>query len=241
MLVMVVVFIALRWIHLSTRLSSLILLVLILLFMPTLNFLPVWFAFFFFQAEDGIRDRLTDGADPRAVHARALPPAARRRRGEVRQQRPLPAGRARRVAADVDGSARAFAVAARTSGLVHPHRARSVEPAPRQSAGPLHAALRDQGGPGTAEARGALAGSGAAPSRRSARRAAEPLADARAARRGADGVSRVPRPDGRRAEPPAGAGPPGLRRVDRRAGPDAPQPLLYDGPQVVPSARDDRA
>src|SRR5690348_18369889 len=44
MLVMVVFFIAFRWIHLSTPLITLFLLVLILLLMPTLNFLPVWFA-----------------------------------------------------------------------------------------------------------------------------------------------------------------------------------------------------
>src|SRR5204862_8150060 len=35
---------AFRWIHLSTPLIRLFLLVLILLLMPTLNFLPVWFA-----------------------------------------------------------------------------------------------------------------------------------------------------------------------------------------------------
>src|SRR4051794_41321020 len=39
-----VFFIAFRWIHLSTPLIRLFLLVLILLLMPTLNFLPVWFA-----------------------------------------------------------------------------------------------------------------------------------------------------------------------------------------------------
>src|SRR5207248_4072431 len=44
MLVMVVFFIAFRWIHLSTPLIRLFLLVLILLLMPTLNYLPVWFA-----------------------------------------------------------------------------------------------------------------------------------------------------------------------------------------------------
>src|SRR5260370_41210279 len=43
MLVMVVFFIAFRWIHLSTPLIRLFLLVLILLLAPTLNFLPVWF------------------------------------------------------------------------------------------------------------------------------------------------------------------------------------------------------
>src|SRR5207247_2415476 len=49
MLVMVVFFIAFRWIHLSTPLIRLFLLVLILLLMPTLNFLPVWFALSFFR------------------------------------------------------------------------------------------------------------------------------------------------------------------------------------------------
>src|SRR2546430_15395975 len=44
MLVMVVFFIAFRWIHLSTPLIRLFLLVLILLLMPLLSFLPVWFA-----------------------------------------------------------------------------------------------------------------------------------------------------------------------------------------------------
>src|SRR5262245_15282040 len=44
MLVMVVFFIAFRWIHLSTPLIRLFLLVLILLLMPTVHFLPVWFA-----------------------------------------------------------------------------------------------------------------------------------------------------------------------------------------------------
>src|SRR5207245_10808673 len=44
MLVMVVFFIAFRWIHLSTPLIRLFLLVLILRLMRTLNFLPVWFA-----------------------------------------------------------------------------------------------------------------------------------------------------------------------------------------------------
>src|SRR5947209_19566753 len=44
LLVMVVLFIAFRWIHLATPLIRLFLCVLILLFIPTLNFLPVWFA-----------------------------------------------------------------------------------------------------------------------------------------------------------------------------------------------------
>src|SRR6516165_12502907 len=44
MLVVVVFFIAFRWIHLSTPLIRLFLLVVVLLLMPTLNFWPVWFA-----------------------------------------------------------------------------------------------------------------------------------------------------------------------------------------------------
>src|SRR5438045_1578041 len=49
MLVMVVFFIAFRWIHLSTPLIRLFLLVLILLLMPTLNFLSVCFALSFLR------------------------------------------------------------------------------------------------------------------------------------------------------------------------------------------------
>src|SRR5438093_1106005 len=45
MLVMVVFFIAFRWIHLSTPLIRLFLLVLILLLMPTLNFCEQWIKF----------------------------------------------------------------------------------------------------------------------------------------------------------------------------------------------------
>src|SRR5262249_3671656 len=44
MLGLAVFFIAFRWIHLSTPLIRLFLLMLILLLMPTLNFFPVWFA-----------------------------------------------------------------------------------------------------------------------------------------------------------------------------------------------------
>src|SRR5262245_24110679 len=48
MMVMVVFFIAFRWIHLSTLLIRLFLLVLILILMLTLNFLCVWFVLSFF-------------------------------------------------------------------------------------------------------------------------------------------------------------------------------------------------
>src|SRR2546430_11518689 len=59
MLVMVVLFIALRWINRSRPLISLYLLVLILLLMPTL--------YFFFQAEDGIRDLTVTGVQTCAL------------------------------------------------------------------------------------------------------------------------------------------------------------------------------
>src|SRR5690625_2288535 len=44
-LVLVVLLISFRWLHLLTPLLRLFVLVLILFLMPTLNFLPVWFAF----------------------------------------------------------------------------------------------------------------------------------------------------------------------------------------------------
>src|SRR5205085_11796683 len=111
MLVMVVFFIAFRWIHLSTPLIRLFLLVLILLLMPTLNFLPVWFAFFFFQAEDGIRVLTVTGVQTCALPISRAPapaaargglrperrPRARRRPGARRARAPRPRrGRDRR-------------------------------------------------------------------------------------------------------------------------------------------------
>src|SRR6266581_5112542 len=102
MLVMVVFFIAFRWIHLSTPLIRLFLLVLILLWMPSLSFLPVWFALsllrfrlpsrllmmfilwmvammvliiFFFQAEDGIRDGRVTGVQTCALPISTIVPA----------------------------------------------------------------------------------------------------------------------------------------------------------------------
>src|SRR5260370_944233 len=68
MLVMVVFFIAFRWIHLSTPLIRLFLLVLILLLMPTLNFLPVWFALSL------LRFRLPSRLPMMFVHRRVLLP-----------------------------------------------------------------------------------------------------------------------------------------------------------------------
>src|SRR4051812_49445608 len=68
MLVMVVFFIAFRWIHLSTPLIRLFLLVLILLLMPTLNFLPVWFALSLLRFRLPSRDRKSGSAGmPRPI------------------------------------------------------------------------------------------------------------------------------------------------------------------------------
>src|SRR5438445_7216152 len=79
MLVMVVFFLTFRSIHLSTPLIRLFLLVLILLLMPTLNFLPIWFSFFFSSRRRHTRywrDWSSDvcssdlGADPRGAEDR---------------------------------------------------------------------------------------------------------------------------------------------------------------------------
>src|SRR5256886_8810204 len=72
MLVMVVYCSESRWIERSTLLMSLILLELRVLLSPTLNFWPVWFSwtlllFFFFQAEDGIRDLTVTGVQTCAL------------------------------------------------------------------------------------------------------------------------------------------------------------------------------
>src|SRR5262249_337110 len=61
MLVMVVFFIAFRWIHLSTPLIRLFLLMLILLCMPALNFLPCWFVLEGLLVGDGVY--VLDGGD----------------------------------------------------------------------------------------------------------------------------------------------------------------------------------
>src|SRR5438477_7191330 len=80
MLVMVVFFIAFRWIHLSTPLIRLFLLVLILLLMPTLNFLPVWFALSL------LRFRLPS---KRTKQAKNLGSASDRKSGSAGMPRPI--------------------------------------------------------------------------------------------------------------------------------------------------------
>src|SRR5437660_6350563 len=111
MLVMVVFFIAFRWIHLSTPLIRLFLLVLILLLMPTLNFLPVWFALsllrfrlpsrlpmmfilwmvammvFFFQAEAVIRFGHVTGVQTCALPFSARPWQPAKGRGALAYKR----------------------------------------------------------------------------------------------------------------------------------------------------------
>src|SRR5438270_7859321 len=72
--VMVIFFLAFRCIHRSMPLIRLFRLVLILLLMPTLNFLLVWFALslFFFQAEDGIRVLTVTGVQTCALPISSL-------------------------------------------------------------------------------------------------------------------------------------------------------------------------
>src|SRR5262249_54559713 len=83
------------------------------------------------------RDRPRDGPHPRAVPARPVPQAHRRRLRTVRQQRPLPAGRAHHPAPAEAPRAGARIPAAGADDLVRADGARSVEPAPRQDAWPL--------------------------------------------------------------------------------------------------------
>ncbi len=182
-----------------------------------------------------------DRAHPRALHARAVPPAPRRRRAAVRQQRPLPAELAREPRPDAADAARAGLPALRPDHLVHADGPRSVEPAHRQDAGALRAALRDQVRGQAAPARGALAGPGAAGHRGHVAGAAQHVAHARAARRGHQRLSRLPGPvgggGGRRGEAHPAARPARVRRPHRRAGPRAAQPLLHHRAQVLPCPR----
>src|SRR5262249_8741155 len=170
-----------------------------------------------------------DGPHPRALHARALSPAHRRWLHALREQRPLPAERADepQPARLSPGAARVSA--ARADDLVRPDGPRSVEPAPRQGAGPLRTARLQARSQRRRRASPApLAGSGATTARRTVRAASEPLADPRATGRGPRGLPRVPRSVRRERAPPRAPRAPHLRRPDRRAGPYALQPLLHD-------------
>src|SRR3989442_554983 len=118
MLVMVVFFIAFRWIHLSTPLIRLFLLVLLLLLMPTLNFLTVWFA---------LREARLDGVGglggARLCAAGAH--AALHRAGPLRDRDRPP----QRLGSDGDGRRRAHPRAAAQSRLSGRYATGGVESA----------------------------------------------------------------------------------------------------------------
>src|SRR5438874_12166711 len=105
MLVMVVFFIAFRWIHLSTPLIRLFLLVLILLLMPTLNFLPVWFALSLlrFRLPSRLPKIARASCRERAYPSASAPPPDTQRTAHSRYSRrvtehaPTRTGRARQV------------------------------------------------------------------------------------------------------------------------------------------------
>ena len=143
------------------------------------------------------------------------------------------------VNSDEDGAGGAGDAANGADHLVHPERAGYLEPEDRQGAGALHArprqSRRDRQAAG---AGGVLAGPGAVAPGRTAEGAARQLDDPGASRPGARCLPHFPGPDGGRAEPQGGAGRAGVRRADRRAGPDAVQPLLHDRAQGVSCALD---
>src|SRR5215470_10750752 len=186
-----------------------------------------------------------DRAHPRAVHPRAVPSAPRRRRGALRQQRPLPAQLARHARSGSAHAARAGLPAGGPDHLVPAHRPRPVEPAPRQDARPLRAPLRAEIRGQAAAAPSALAGSGAARHRGHVAREAQRLAYSRAARRGDQRVSGFSRAVGgsgpRAGQAQRAAGPARLRRPHRRAGPRLPRALLHYRPQVLSRAGHGRA
>src|SRR5262249_58168423 len=125
--------------------------------------------------------------------------------------------------------------AGRADDVVRAHGARSVEPAPRSGARPLLPWLparpeRASGAPGAALARRV-----ADRARWAVRGTAQSLAHARAARRGRHGLPRLPRPLRRAGASPRAARPSGVHRPDRRAGPDALQPVLHAPPPELSS------
>src|SRR5262249_62263007 len=83
----------------------------------------------------------------------------------LREQRPLPAELAREHGPHEEDPPRARLASPRPDHLVRAHWPRPVEPAPREDARPLRAALRAQVRGQAAAAPGALGRSGAAPHR----------------------------------------------------------------------------
>ena len=126
--------------------------------------------------------------------------------------------------------------------LVHPDRPGYLEPEDRQGARPLHAASRQSRGRWRRRRRRWFTGRIRSRSRRTG-----PLKERlnnwmTLVHRGQviEAYRSVPRPDGEHGRPQGSAGGDGVRRLDRRAGPDAVQPLLHDRPQGVSRALDGR-
>ena len=165
-----------------------------------------------------------------------VPSAHRRRLSEFRQQRPLPALVARRNQSAEDAAGKARRAAARPDDLVHPVGARHLEPEDPEGARPLCDARLQDAERRAAKAGRLLARPGTAQGNGSARRTSQQLADIRRTRSGHRCLPDFPRPDGGDRAPQGGAGPTGLCRHDRCAGPDALQPLLYDRAQGLPRA-----
>ena len=141
--------------------------------------------------------------------------------------------------ADPDGAGGLRRTAAGADDLVHPDRARHLEPEDPEGARALRARPRCR----TARRprRSCWPDQAAAGARRPAAGAARPLDDAGASRQGARRLPRVPRPDAEPGRAQRGAGAARLRRPDRRAGPRLLQPLLHDRPQGLPRPRHGRA
>src|SRR5438270_508781 len=107
-------------------------------------------------------DHGRSGAHPRALYACALSSAHRRRLPEFRQQRSLPALGARRGQSAEDAAGEARRAAAGADDLVHPVRARHLEPEDPEGAGPLRDARLQDAERGAAKAGRLLARPGAA-------------------------------------------------------------------------------
>ena len=189
-----------------------------------------------------LRDRARERAHPRTIHPRALSPAHRQGLLPLRQQRPLPAEHPREPAPARIRFGRAPVPPDGPDRLVCADRARPVEPAPRARPRPLRAPHVDgrQDAP-VPETDRSLGGSGADPARRPVRRPARSLAHPGPAGPSHGGLPSVPRALRRARAPARSLRPARLRGPHRRAGPDALQPLLHDGAQVLPGARHDRA
>ena len=153
------------------------------------------------------RDRRRGGAHPRALHARAVSRADRRRLRQFRQQRPLPVVGPRRHPADPNGARGLRRAAAGADDLVHPDRARHLEPEDPEGAGALRPRPGLVAAAGTAaDAGGRVARPAARASRRPAAGAARPLDDPGASRQRAGSLPRVSRADGEPGRAQAGTG-----------------------------------